>query len=145
MRMENPQRLTDIMVDNLEPPAFKDIIKMYVKEPKIKKKCKGNPLETNKLIQEKLKDFLMMNPNAVKTVKVKEKGKDIGKLKEKKKDESKDRSPGNKGSGERVRFPCLKCGSKDHMVRQCPQLGSAEEAEKLIQSAREKRQGQQSQ
>jgi hypothetical protein len=138
--MKNPRGLTEIMVEQLEPPVFKDNIKMYMKEPEIKNRCKGKPVETNKLIETELTGFMRMNHDAVKAARTK---KDGGKNKDRKKEESKEKPSAPKGAGvPNQGFACLKCGSMEHTVRKCPQLTSDDEAEQLIQAARDKRKGQ---
>jgi hypothetical protein len=53
-----------------------------MKEPEIKNRCKGNPVETSKLIETELTGFMMMSPDAMKAARTK---KDGGKNRDKKK------------------------------------------------------------
>jgi hypothetical protein len=137
----DPKRMVKYLVDALEPPAFKERVRSALALDS-KKDIRKNPVAAYGWIREDLKNFLEYVPQ------------DLWKAKpESKKDQSSSskRQHGVRVSQEkkpslavttgtpwsRVGFSSLKCSSRDHHVRDCPQC-RAGEAESLLKDFRKK-------
>ncbi len=129
------------MVDALEPPAFKARIERYLSYEAYKAYRK-DPVALHKWVTADLKSFLEYNEDALKKKPETKKDQSTGVKSQGKKTvpEATTKRPQNDSSGgqERRKFACLKCQSRDHDVRRCPQVRDGE-ADALIQEYREKK------
>jgi len=140
----DPKRIVGWMVSALEPPVFRARVEEKLKL-EINKSLKKNPVEARRWIADDLKNFLeystedwsrpkRSDPKDSKKDKTRREGQPAG-------------TSGAKAEGGEAkprteakpkRFSCLKCGSTEHAVRQCPQLKDGE-AEKLLEERRKQR------
>jgi len=138
----DPKRIVGWMVKALEPAVFKSRIEEKLRL-EINKGLKKNPVDARRWIAEDLKNFLEYSTEdwTKQTKKVDPKNPTRDPTKKSKTPtgsstsatETTDSTP--KSDRTPRRFACLKCGSTEHAVRQCPQLKDGE-AEKLLADRR---------
>ena len=137
----DPKRIVRYITDALEPPPFKARILDRL-EQDLYEKYRKDPVAAKKWITEDLRSYVEYSSD-LKTEKPKP-----GKKQDQKKDgKGAANHPGkqdqttaqntpeqakSQGEKKKKRLVCLKCGSLEHLVRQCPKL-QAGEAEKLLQ------------
>ena len=142
----DPKRMTNYLIEALEPPVFKQRVKGQLAMEANKDKRK-DPIKAHRWIRDYLAAFLEHSTEDWSKSKkdqssgtkkesstgAKRQGKQTP-VGDKVKDEAQDRP----GRHERQKFACLKCQSREHDVRRCPQIRDGE-AEALIQEYREKK------
>ena len=135
------KRIVRYITDALEPPAFKTRILDRLGQ-EMYKRYRKDPVAVKKWITDDLRNYLeyaqesrMENPKPVKKPDQKKDGK-AGATRPGKQDASASHNTPEQaktqGEKKKKRLECLKCGSFDHLVRQCPKL-QAGEAEKLLE------------
>ena len=151
---KEPKKLVEYMTAALAPPDFKDAVKIRLGHAQ-NKAYKTNVVAYTKWITELLKSFLIWDVPSRRRANTPGRGGGGGGRfgpKPAPKPPAVDGGGHRGGAGDsgsppqapapeppsRRRFPCLKCRSNDHQVRECPQVAPGE-AERLIEEMRARR------